>query len=157
MSGDVYVGELIELHQVCLGPCQGSKGKVGFLLRIHIGKGPHLALTQQSPGFLLNCGWNVGVPLDLQRGPQGPNHVASGFLVSMRVARGLSRFCSSCCWGLGHHLELVSEPQCSSPVVTWISGFLWSFNSGISVPLGLRHSSPLSSRAVAVVSGFLSS
>ena len=148
LSGDVYVGELIELHQVCLGPCQGSKGKVGFLSRIHIGKGPHLTLTQQSPGYLSNCGWNLGVPLDLQRGPQGPNHVASGFLVSMRVARGLSRFCSSCCWGLGHHLELVSEPQCSSPVVTWISGFLWSFNRAVRPRLVWRHASPLSSQAV---------
>ena len=29
-SGDGYVGELLELHQVCQGPFRGSRGKVDF-------------------------------------------------------------------------------------------------------------------------------
>ena len=36
-------------------------------------------------------------------------------------------FPSSQCRGGGPHLELRPEPQVSSPVLTWISGFLWSF------------------------------
>ena len=45
---------------------------------------------------------------------------------STRVARGLLGFLSIRCWVLGPHLELRPEPQVSSPVLTWISGFLWS-------------------------------
>ena len=52
--------------------------------------------------------------------------------------------------------ELRLEAQGSSPVLTWISGFLWSFNTGVRPRLVQRHASPLSSRAVKVVSGFLS-
>ena len=47
--------------------------------------------------------------------------------VSMRVMSGLLGFLSIRCWVLGPHLELRPEPQVSSPVLTWISGFLWSF------------------------------
>ena len=35
-------------------------------------------------------------------------------------------FLSIRCLGRGPHLELRLEPQGSSPVLTWISGFLWS-------------------------------
>ena len=58
---------------------------------------------------------------------------------------------------LGLHLNLRPEPQDSSPVLTWISGFLWRFNSGVRLRLMWRHPSPLSSRAVKVLSAFLSS
>ena len=50
--------------------------------------------------------------------------------VSIRVVRGLLGFLSSQCRGIGPHLELNSEPQGSSSVLTWISGFLWRFNRG---------------------------
>ena len=58
---------------------------------------------------------------------------------------------------LGLHLNLRPEPQDSSPVLTWISGFLQSFNSGVSLRLMWRHPSPLFSQAVKVLSAFLSS
>ena len=38
-SGDGYVGELLELPQGSQGAFAGSRGKAGFLLRLHIGKG----------------------------------------------------------------------------------------------------------------------
>ena len=44
----------------------------------------------------------------------------------IRVARGLSRFLFRRCWGLRTCVESVPEPEVSSPVLTWISGFLWS-------------------------------
>ena len=77
--------------------------------------------------------------------------------VSIRVVRGLPIFLSSRCWVLGPHLELRQKPQDSSPVLTWISRFLWSFHRGVRPHLVWRHASPLSSRAVKVVSGLLSS
>ena len=50
-SADGDVGELLELHQGCQGPYQGSKGKVGFLSRRDSGNGPHLAQMGESPGL----------------------------------------------------------------------------------------------------------
>ena len=73
----------------------------------------------------------------------------------MRVVRGLSGFLSSQCLVLGPHLELRPKPQCSPPMLTWISGFLLNFNSGVRPHLVWRHASSLSSRALKVVSGFL--
>ena len=49
------------------------------------------------------------------------------------------------------------EPQGSSSVLTWISGFLWSFNRGVRLRLVWRHGIQLPSRCVKEVSGFLSS
>ena len=45
----------------------------------------------------------------------------------MRVVRDLSGFLCSCFQGRSPHLELRPEHQVSSPVPTWISGFLWGF------------------------------
>ena len=100
-----------------------------------------------------SCG---NVPLELQRGPQGPAHGASGRSVSTQVVRGPSVLLCIRCRGQGPHLELRLEPQVSFPELTWISGFLWGFHRGVRLPLVCSHGSPLSSRARNVVSGFLS-
>ena len=76
---------------------------------------------------------------------------------SMQVARGHSKFLSSRCRVLDPHLEFRAERQCSSPVMTWISGFLWSFNRWVRHHLVWTHGSLLCYRAKNVVSGFLSS
>ena len=73
--------------------------------------------------FFLSYTMELREPLVLPQGSQ----------VSMQVARGLSGFLSSQCRGLGPHLELRPEPNFSSPVLKWISGFPWSFNRGISL------------------------
>ena len=39
----------------------------------------------------------------------------------------------------GALLELWQDRQCSSPVLTWISGFLWSFHRGVRPRLLWRH------------------
>ena len=67
--------------------------------------------------------------------------------VSMRVARGLSGFIFIPCLVRGPNLELRPQPQTSSFLLTWISGFLWSFHREVRPRLLLRHASPLSSRA----------
>ena len=78
--------------------------------------------------------------------------------VPMRVARGphggLSGFLSRRYWGLKPCVESVSEPEDSSPVLTWILGFFWSLPRGVSPRLEWGHARALSSRAVAAVSGF---
>ena len=45
-----------------------------------------------------------------------------------------------------------SEPEDSSPVLTWILGYFWSLPRGVSPRLEWGHARALSSRAVAVVS-----
>ena len=107
--------------------------------------------------FISSCSRKLGVPLELRQGPQGPSHVASESPVSMRLARGLSGFLSSRCLVLSPHLELRPQPQGSSKLLTWISRFLWSFHRGVRPHLQWRLASLLSSPAVTVVSGFLSS
>ena len=78
-SGHGYVGELLELPKVQV-PFRGSRGKVGLLLRHCSGKGPHLALRRESPGFsrvaagnlgfLSSCDGGLGDPLMLPQESQ---------------------------------------------------------------------------------------
>ena len=50
---DRYVGELPKLHQGRQVPFRLSRGNVVFLSRHCFGKGPHLALREESRG----CSW----------------------------------------------------------------------------------------------------
>ena len=52
--------------------------------------------------------------------------------VPMRVAWGLLGFLSRQCRGLRPCVELVPEPEDSSPVLTWILGYFWSLPKGVS-------------------------
>ena len=152
-SGDGYVGELLEMHEACQGPFRGSRGKIS--LKTPQQKRASSHIEGRISWFLVSCSRKHGVPLELGQGLQGPSHVASGKSSPMRVARGLSGFLSSKCLVLGPHLELRPKHQCSPPMLTWISGFLLNFNSGVRPRLLWRHASSLSSRALKVVSGFL--
>ena len=72
--------------------------------------------------------------------------------VTIGVARGLSGFLSRRCRGLRPCVELVPEPEDSSPVQTWIFGDFWSLPRGVSPRLESGHARAISSRAVAAVS-----
>ena len=67
---------------------------------------------------------------------------------------GLSGFLSRRCRGLRSCVESVPEPEYSSPVLTWILGYVWSPPRGVSPPLEWGHARAFSSRAVAAVSRF---
>ena len=69
---------------------------------------------------------------------------------------GLSGFLSHRCRGLSPCVESVPETEDSSPVQTWILGFLCSLPRGVSPRLEWGHARALSSRAVAAVSCFSS-
>ena len=75
--------------------------------------------------------------------------------VSSRVARGTLGFILRHCRPLGPFLEFSRETQCSSLVVTGISGFLSRFK-GVRPRLVLRHGNLHSSRVVQGVSGLRS-
>ena len=91
------------------------------------------------------------------QGPQGPTRVASGKSSLHSSCEGPLGIPLQSVRGIGPHLELRLEPQGASPVLTWISGFLWSFNRGVRPRLMWRHGTPLPSQGVKEVSGFLSS
>ena len=74
--------------------------------------------------------------------------------VPMQVARGPLGIPLRRCWGLRPCVETVPEPENSSPVLTWILGYLWSLPRGVSPRLESWHARVLSSRAVAAVSRF---
>ena len=70
---------------------------------------------------------------------------------------GLSGFLSSRCRVLRPCVESVAETEDSSPVLTWILRYFWSFPRGGSPRLELGHARVLSFRTVAALSGFPSS
>ena len=74
--------------------------------------------------------------------------------VPMRVARGPLGIPLPSMLGLRPCVESVSEPEYSSPVLTWILGYFWSLPRGVSPRLEWGHARALSSRAVAAVSRF---
>ena len=67
---------------------------------------------------------------------------------------GLSGFLSPRCRGLRPCVELVPEPEDSSPGLTWILAYFWSLPRGVSPGLECGHTSAISSRAAAAVSRF---
>ena len=66
----------------------------------------------------------------------------------------ISGFLPRRCRCLRPCVELVREPEDSSPVQTWILGYFWSLPRGVSPRLERGHARALSSRAVAQVSRF---
>ena len=66
----------------------------------------------------------------------------------------LSGFLSRRCRVLSPCVESVPEPEDSSPVLTWILGYLWRLPRVVSPRLERGHARALSSRAVAAVSRF---
>ena len=67
---------------------------------------------------------------------------------------GLSGFLSRRCRGLRPCVESVSEPEDSSPVLTWILGYFWSLPRGVSPRLELEHAREFFARTVAAMSLF---
>ena len=152
-SGDEYLGELLELHQGCQGPCRGSRGKVGFLSRRRSGKGPHLMLRGESPGFSRVEAGSSQVTAGLQR----PSHVATGKASLHASCEGPLGIPLQSLPGPMSSLEMSLEHQGPSQRLARILRFLWSFNRVFRHRLMWRHASPFSSRVVTVVSWFLSS
>ena len=67
---------------------------------------------------------------------------------------GLAGFLSRRYRGLRPCVELVPEPEDSSPGLTWILGYFWSLPWGVSPRLEWGQARAISSRAVAAVSRF---
>ena len=68
---------------------------------------------------------------------------------------GLSAFLSRRCRGLRSCVEWVPEHEDSSPVLTWILGYIWSLPRVDSPRLEWGHARAISSQGVAAVSHFL--
>ena len=139
-------GELLELHQRCLGPFRGSRVKVGFLERPQRRR-TSSRIEGRNSWFSSSCGRKLGVPLDLRRGPQGP---ACG-------ASGRSSLHASSKQPLGIPLHLVMGPRSSSGVDTKTSGFLSSADMDLRVPIEFQQGSQTSSPMETCNSAFLSS
>ena len=74
--------------------------------------------------------------------------------VPSELVDGISGFLSCRCRGLRPCVESVPEPEDSSPVLTWILGYVLSLPWGVSPRLEWGHARALSSPAIAAVSGF---
>ena len=132
----------LSLHSSCQGECSmGISPQFSW-------KGLSQCVPQVVPG-------NLGF-LQFRRGPEGASYLVSGSQISFRVGRCLLEFHSNLCRGLGPHLKLRCETQGSSPVLTWILGFLWRFPWRVSHRLVLRPRIPIPFEGVKAVSGLLS-
>ena len=65
--------------------------------------------------------------------------------VPMRLLGGLSGFLSRRCRGLRSCVESAPEPEHSSPLLTWICGYIWIHPRGVSPHLEWGHARAISS------------
>ena len=116
--------------------------------------------------FFWSCSSKRGVPLELPREPQGPALGASGKSILHASCKGPLGILLQSLPGLRFSSGGGPEPQSSSPVPTWISGFHWSFHRGeglvscgsipIRSPLKLEKHCQASCRVDIGIGGFLS-
>ena len=153
-SCDRYFGEPLELQKGSQASVPVAGGYSGLLSSRCGVNGPYLTLRNEFGGFSRIVVENRG---------------------SSRVATGTSGNLSCVLTGVRHPFDYrgkildsfqVSAEESSlnlrretlfSPVVTWISGFLSSFNGVVRLRLVLRHGTSLCSRVVKGISGLLSS
>ena len=143
-SGDSYVGELRGCLKGVKDPFEAQEGRWDFS-RDDDRKRASSRVQGRISWFSRVPAGNLGFLSSYDRDLKGPFVLPQETPVSMRVARGLSGVLSSQHQVLGPHLELRLEPQGSPPVLTWISGFLWSFHRRVRHHLVWRHTRPLSS------------
>ena len=112
-------------------------------------------------GLISPGGENLLDFLELQRGSRptmGTSGTRFGGLMKgqsrCELLGGLAGLLSRRCRGLRSCVEWVPEPEDSSPVLTWILGYIWSLPRGVSPRLVWGHARALYYRAVAAVSPF---
>lgn len=146
---------LLELPQRVSSTRSRLKGESWISLETPHGKGPHLLLRGESPGFLQLHQRTWGS----YRVTTGTSRTRSWGLTKVQSPselRGASRFLCSHCHGRVPHMELRLEPQDSFPVLTRILGFLWVSHQGVRPRLVWSRVSQFSSRAEKAVSVFQS-
>ena len=146
LSGEGYVGELLELPQGCPGHFQSSRGKVGFLSRLHSEKGPHLTLRGESPGFSRVAAANLGSLSTYDGNLRDP----------LMGASETSSHHASCEGSLGSPLQSLPWPRSSSGVEAGNSVFLSYANMDFGVPLGFPQGIQASSHVETCKSALLS-
>ena len=146
LSGDVYVRELLELPQGCQGPIRGSREKVGFLSQHLRGKGPHLLLKGESPGFSRVAAANLGSLSTYDGNLRDP----------LMGASETSSHHASCEGSLGSPLQSLPESRSSSVFEAKTSGLFSSADMDLGVPLGFPQGSQASSHVETCKSALLS-
>ena len=149
-SGEGYFGELLELQLGFEGPFVSSR-----CLMISL-ETPHRIwatsrLEARTSWIFSSCSWS-------SRLTTWTSETRSGGLMKgespSKLLVGFSGFHSRRCRGLRPCVELLPQPEDSSPVPTWIFGDFWSLPRGVRPRLEWGHARALSSRAVAAVSRF---
>ena len=149
-SGEGYFGQLLELQLGFEGPFVSSRR---LLISLEM---PHRIwatsrLEGRTSWIFSSCSWS-------SRLTTWTSETRSGGLMKgespSKLLVGFSGFHSRRCRGLRPCVELLPQPEDSSPVPTWIFGDFWSLPRGVRPRLEWGHARALSSRAVAAVSRF---
>ena len=149
-SGEGYFGQLLELQLGFEGPFVCSRRLLISLETPH-----RIWATSRLEGrtswIFSSCSWRSRLTTwtaETRSGGLMKGESPSKLLV------GFSGFHSRRCRGLRPCVELLPQPEDSSPVPTWIFGDFWSLPRGVRPRLEWGHARALSSRAVAAVSRF---
>ena len=95
--------------------------------------------------------------LELPRGPEAASHLVSEKSGLFWSCEGSLRVPLELVQVPVFHVDVRWETQSSSPVLTWISGFLWRFHWEVRRRLVFRHGTALPSLGVKGELGLLSS
>ena len=119
-SGDMYVGELLELQQGCEELFGSSRGLGVISLETPQRKWASSRLERRTSWIFSSCS-------RCSRLTTGTTGTLSGGLRKgqspCELLGGLSGFLSRRCRGLRPCVESLPEPEDSSPVLTWILGY----------------------------------
>ena len=140
------LGVPLEWRQVCLGTCLDAtmvsrtlsrlKRESGIFLETPQWKRASSRIEERISWIFLSCSGQLGIPLELRWGHQGPAPVASG----------KSSLHASCEGSLGIPLQSVLGPRSSSVVAAGTSVFPSSADMDLGVPMEFQQVSQASSR-----------
>ena len=150
------LGNFLSCLKVVNEPFEAQEGRWDFSRDTTVEKGLISRRGENLLFFSRVEAGNLGF-LSTYDGASGPARVGSGKSILQASCEEHGRIPLQSEQGPRSSSRVEAGHQGSSPVLTWISGFLWSFKRGVRPRLMWRHASPLSSQAVQVVAGFLSS
>ena len=145
-SGGRYIREILELPQGWQGPFKAQEGRCDYS-RDTQQKRASSGVEGRTSWFFSSCTSKLGVPPELQRGPQGHG----------RGASGSSSLHERCEGPLGISLQLLPKTRSSSRFEARTSVFYPRADMDLRVPLGFPQGSQASSRVETCKSALLSS
>ena len=154
-SGDWNLGEPLDLHKCCQALLSSFERELGTVLEVLLGKGPYLALRQESSGFSHVAVGSLGFLSSCDRDLRERFVLPQGSQVSFGVLRVRAGLLSSYCRRIRPHLALRGESHGVSRVLAGSFVLLSSCDGDCREPLVLPQGSQASFQVASGTSGIL--